>query len=159
MVANPAPHRSDDSVDTSDVPRPGLCACGCGERTPIAPVTSKKRGWRKGEPVTYCRGHSARVTNRTRKLESKILITETETGCLIWGGATNSKGYPQRGDHEGGNLLVHRAEYERANGPVPIGYHLHHLCETPRCVNPKHLIALSPGDHVRFHTWQRRAAS
>jgi HNH endonuclease len=137
----------------------GLCRCGCGEPTPIAAVTSRKRGWRKGEPILYRRGHSARVTNSTRLHTSKITVTQTPSGCLLWDGAVNSKGYPTKGTGDGRTtMLVHRAEYERANGPLPAGFHLHHLCETPRCINPSHLIALTQGDHNRLHAWQRRRA-
>lgn len=141
----------------------GLCRCGCGEQTPLAVVTSKKRGWRKGEPIQYCRGHSMRVTNSTRELDSRVEIRMVESGhptpCMIWMGAVNSKGYPTKGDGTGcGSTLAHRSAYEDAHGPLPASFHLHHLCETPRCVQADHLIALTQGDHNRLHAWLRREA-
>lgn len=31
----------------------GLCLCGCGNKTRIAPYCDKTRGWIKGEPIRY----------------------------------------------------------------------------------------------------------
>jgi len=156
-----APNGATKALDGALNPT-GLCRCGCGETTPIAPVTSAKRGWRKGQHVQYVKGHSARVTNRTRELESRVPITPTDNGhptpCLIWGGAVNSKGYPTKGDGAGGSILAHRAAYEAVHGPLPVGMHLHHLCGQPRCLNVDHLIALSQRDHNRLHAWLRREA-
>lgn len=36
------------------------CKCGCGERAPIAKVTNRKRGYIKGQPQKYVRGHATR---------------------------------------------------------------------------------------------------
>jgi hypothetical protein len=39
----------------------GFCLCGCGEKTPLAPVTDKNKGWTKGEPLLYAGvGHHRR---------------------------------------------------------------------------------------------------
>ena len=35
----------------------GLCRCGCGERTTIAPQSNRSKGWVKGEPLPYVNGH------------------------------------------------------------------------------------------------------
>lgn len=37
----------------------GLCECGCGEETNLAPRTSKHHGWVRGEPLRFKKGHSA----------------------------------------------------------------------------------------------------
>jgi len=42
-----------------------LCECGCGKLAPIAPFSNKRRGWVKGEPLRFIRGHN-RVPNRYR---------------------------------------------------------------------------------------------
>jgi len=43
------------------MPNPsGLCLCGCGQKTPIAAQTNKKRGHIQGEPCDYVRGHGTR---------------------------------------------------------------------------------------------------
>lgn len=40
----------------------GMCECGCGQRTRLAPVNDRSKGWVKGEPLRYIFGHSARVS-------------------------------------------------------------------------------------------------
>ncbi len=37
----------------------GFCECGCGERAPISAYT--RRGYRKGEPQRFVRGHDLRA--------------------------------------------------------------------------------------------------
>lgn len=41
----------------------GVCQCGCGRETPIAPRNRKALGWVKGEPLKFLRGHNARYTH------------------------------------------------------------------------------------------------
>lgn len=41
----------------------GLCLCGCGQKTRLAAQNSAERGWVKGEPVSYIRGHAPREIN------------------------------------------------------------------------------------------------
>lgn len=36
----------------------GLCQCGCGRPTPVAPRNRKNLGWVKGEPLSFLRGHN-----------------------------------------------------------------------------------------------------
>lgn len=38
----------------------GLCMCGCGQPTPLAPKTLRKWGNLKGQPLRYLHGHHAR---------------------------------------------------------------------------------------------------
>lgn len=47
--------------------------------------------------------------------------------------------------------LAHRVVYEALVGPIPEGHQLHHLCENPPCVNPKHLRSVTPGEHREAH--------
>ncbi|WP_405506414.1 HNH endonuclease [Streptomyces cyaneofuscatus] len=36
----------------------GLCGCGCGEPAPIAKTTMRRRGYIKGQPQKFIRGHA-----------------------------------------------------------------------------------------------------
>jgi hypothetical protein len=36
----------------------GLCECGCGGKTAIARVTDRSKGWVKGKPLRFRRGHA-----------------------------------------------------------------------------------------------------
>lgn len=38
----------------------GLCQCGCGAATRVAPVNDRSKGWVKGQPVAYVKGHHLR---------------------------------------------------------------------------------------------------
>lgn len=44
----------------------GLCQCGCGERTNLAPCNHATKGWVKGRPLRYVAGHQHRPGNRYR---------------------------------------------------------------------------------------------
>ena len=84
---------------------------------------------------------------------SKILLTEEQrfwkkvrrgnsNKCWLWEGAVISK---KAGRDYGsfsrrlGNVLAHRFSYEISKGSIPEGQFVLHSCDTPRCVNPKHL--------------------
>lgn len=38
---------------------PVLCACGCGQETPLASATSRSKGLVKGQPARFVKGHSS----------------------------------------------------------------------------------------------------
>ena len=62
-------------LETGGHPMPnpsGLCKCGCGARTTIAPATNAKRGHIRGEPVDYIRGHSSKKYLRTWDISSEL---------------------------------------------------------------------------------------
>ena len=66
--------------------------------------------------------------------------------CWMWRGGTLSE---KRGREYGmfwdGTrvVLAHRFAYEHFVGPIPDGYEIDHTCETPRCVRPDHLEAVT----------------
>ena len=69
-------------------------------------------------------------------------IPVTESGCWLWTGATNSKGYGYifvSNAHPARIIMAHRHSYERSIGPIPKGLQLDHLCRVRCCVNPHHL--------------------
>lgn len=61
-----------------------------------------------------------------------------ESGCWLWIGATNGKGYGMF-NMVNNTRLTHRVSYEVFVGPIPEGLHILHACDTPSCINPAHL--------------------
>ncbi|HEY2644066.1 MAG TPA: HNH endonuclease signature motif containing protein [Galbitalea sp.] len=73
-------------------------------------------------------------------------------GCWISRYSTGSHGYAQIGWWAEGKshmVLAHRAAWVEANGPVPVGMTLDHLCKVRRCVNPAHLRVLTNLENSR----------
>ena len=64
--------------------------------------------------------------------------TDKSGDCWLWTGATNELGYGQV-RVEGKNRKAHRVSYELANGSIPKGLMIDHICHTPSCVRPEHL--------------------
>jgi hypothetical protein len=118
------------------------CECGCGERTKLAPKTSARKGWVKGEPVRFIAQHHARRQGPEYEVEPN-------TGCWLWLGACGEQGYGLKRIAPGRHQVAHRYMYEREISKIPPGRVLHHECHTPRCVNPSHLRPMTAAENVR----------
>lgn len=80
--------------------------------------------------------------------------------CWLWGGFLNIRGYGyvNKPKHLAGNPrpLAHRLSYGLVCGPIPDGLFICHHCDTPRCVNPRHLYAGTHDDNMRDKMERRR---
>lgn len=74
---------------------------------------------------------------RLRIAQIKSKLVEQSNGCLMWPG-TLVKGYGQV-KICCKSVYVHRLLYEDANGPIPSGMVIDHLCRNPACSNVEHL--------------------
>jgi hypothetical protein len=67
--------------------------------------------------------------------------------CWIWTAAA-SNGYGLFNYH-GYSLRAHRVAYALANGGIPTGLVIDHLCADKLCVNPSHLEAVTASENSR----------
>lgn len=69
--------------------------------------------------------------------------TIPESGCWVWTAGISHRGY---GLYRG--KRAHRVAWEQANGPIPDGMVLDHVCRVRCCVNPNHLRVVSVSENV-----------
>lgn len=94
-------------------------------------------------------GEGMTARQHARRVAYLSTHTETKGECHVWTGfcGNNGYGYYRTAD---ANLLAHRMAFELLVGPIPAGHELHHICETPACVNPAHLKPVTRSEHWRI---------
>lgn len=84
---------------------------------------------------------------------------EPNTGCWLWAGAADRKGYGLMSSGIGRRQVpAHRFSYERFVGPIPAGLYVCHTCDVPSCVNPDHLWLGTHYDNIADATKKKRWA-
>lgn len=140
---------SGSKSSSSSPPIPyGFCGCGCGERTTLARQTDRQKGWVRGEPIRYVRGHYSRVQPSQRRWGYVVEDRGFASPCWVWQLSASKLGY---GEARDGKKIrrAHVVYYERVHGPVPDGLELDHLCSVRSCVNPAHLEPVTHTENVR----------
>lgn len=107
---------------------------------------ARRQPWRKPkEPIKL------EIKGRDGRLRPAFEVDDA-TGCWISTGPSTGNNYCRTSGKP-----AHRDAYERLYGRVPDGFQCHHLCETPKCVNPEHIVAVSVADHAKTHRYLRSA--
>lgn len=73
-----------------------------------------------------------------RQRLDRYSIPEPNSGCLLWTGFANPRGYG-RVNYRGRLYLAHRLSWMEAHGHLDPQAVLLHKCDNPGCINPDHL--------------------
>ena len=94
------------------------------------------------------------VTNISPNRAAQIFfhIKFDKSGCWLWTKSVNSDGYGYTSLHHK-TVYIHRFMYAWLIKPIPAWRGkkiqvLDHLCNTPRCCNPAHLVLVLPRENV-----------
>lgn len=89
---------------------------------------------------------------------AQYVMPEPNTGCHLWTGELNSTERPRfnvvcrSSVRKQVRVLAARWVGEAKYGPLPAGWHIHHECENPLCVNPDHLVPIEGREHNSMHS-------
>lgn len=95
------------------------------------------------------------ANDERRRFWSKVDVRSADE-CWLWMAAMRGKyglfNVPPT------TIGAHRYAYQAAKGAIPDGYVIDHICRHPRCVNPAHLQAVSPGLNNQNHSGPTRGS-
>ena len=109
------------------------------------------RGWCRKHYLRWHKyGDPLKRTQFDNPEESFAARTEWQGDCLIWIAGKNNMGYGKISIGGGATMYAHRYAWERANGPIPEGTEIDHICHTPLCCNPDHLRLADRSENTSY---------
>lgn len=99
------------------------------------------RGWCKFHWQRWSRFGDPLIGRPMYNSFEELFQEETKrnsTGCLIWTGSDNGRGYG-RMSVQGKVKYAHRYAWERVKGAIPAGMQVDHICFNRLCCEPTHL--------------------
>jgi len=99
------------------------------------------------------------LLDRRRSISERFWpkVEKTE-GCWNWTGSKDRHGYGRlAGEGKGASpKRSHRVSFELANGPIPNGMDIDHICHNPACVKPDHLRAATRKENMENRSGPQR---
>ena len=126
----------------------GLCECGCGELVPIAKRTDSIKGWEKGQPIRFIKGHQNRGRIHSKEARKRISASLK--------GNKNRSGQKKRNENRNGQKKRHGCSVEtrKKMSEAAKGHHRNlgrkHSVETRKKMSKNH-ARISGKNHTRYN--------
>lgn len=101
--------------------------------------------------------HECEAWSDLETIKSRLekFVTREDSGCWIWSGTKNPRGYGQINIGRA-PTYVHRIAVVLDGRDIPEGMEVDHLCRTTSCVNPDHLEVVTPTENRQRAARARR---
>ncbi len=90
-----------------------------------------------------------RLNDPISRFWGNVVIPDNKDDCWEWQGSLNHHGYGNFRGFSGKNDKAHRFSYRLHFGEFEEKLEIMHLCDNPRCVNPRHLKLGTHLDNMR----------